>query len=104
MSEQRYVRTTLCGKAEESGGEKRRRSHRFLNSFKECCRKTEPLHLVVRKQDKSLTYLGTVVIHAGQDVVHEVKPPSGLVGKYEACMHDRDICMLNLQRWSKRYQ
>ena len=63
-----------------------------------------PMHLVVRKQDKQLTYLGTVVIHAGQDVVHKVKPPSGLVGEYEACTHDRNLCMPNLQHWSKRCQ
>jgi len=60
--------------------------------------------LLCTKQDKQPTYLGNVIIHAGQDVVHEVESPAGLVGKYEACTHDRDLCMLNLRHWSKRYQ
>ena len=59
------------------------------------------MHFVVHKQDKQLTYLGTVVIHAGQDVVHEVESPSRLVGKNEACTHNRDLRVLNLQHWSK---
>ena len=41
-------------------------------------------------------YLGTVVIHAGQNVVHEVELLSGPVGQNKAGTHDRDLCMLNL--------
>ena len=41
-------------------------------------------------------YLGTVVIHAGQDVVHEVKLLARSVRQNEASTHDGDLCMLNL--------
>ncbi len=43
-------------------------------------------------------YLGTVIIHAGQDVVHEVKLLARSVRQNEASTHDGNLCMLNLQQ------
>ncbi len=81
--------------------ERRRRARVNRGKAVKRLQEDEPLRLVVSNQDKQLTYLGTVIIHAGQDIVHEVKPPAGLVGKNEACTHDRDFCMLDLQHWSR---